>query len=102
MSVFDVIGIGFIFLGLFFAFFGSIGYLRFPDVYSRLQASSKCVTTAVVSVFIGLALIEGLSYITARLLVIGIFLFVTSPVSSHIIAKSAYECKTDIYIKEKK
>jgi len=32
----------FIILGLVFIFFGTLGIIRFPDIYTRLQTSSKC------------------------------------------------------------
>ncbi len=81
----------FLFLSIFFAFFGNIGMLRFPDVYTRLQASSKCATTSLLSLFIGLMIFKGFSSISVRILVIGIFFLLTSPVASHVIGRSAYE-----------
>lgn len=78
-------------MGVFFATFGNIGMLRFPDVYTRLQASSKCGITSIISIFIGLIIMEGLSPTTIRILIITIFFLITSPVSSHIIGRSAYE-----------
>ncbi|MCD6472387.1 monovalent cation/H(+) antiporter subunit G [Candidatus Aerophobetes bacterium] len=81
----------FIGMGVFFATFGNIGILRFPDVYTRLQASSKCGITSIISIFIGLMILEGLSFVTVRILVITMFFFITSPVSSHAIGRSAYE-----------
>ena len=35
-------------IGLLFNFFGCIGLIRFPDVYTRLQASAKCVTSGII------------------------------------------------------
>lgn len=81
----------FLFLSIFFAFFGNIGMLRFPDVYTRLQASSKCATTSLLSLFIGLMIFKGFSSVSVRILVIGIFFLLTSPVASHAIGRSAYK-----------
>ena len=81
----------FLLLSILFAFLGNIGMLRFPDVYTRLQASSKCATTSLLSLFIGLMILEGLSSMSVRILVIGIFFLLTSPVASHVIGRSAYE-----------
>lgn len=85
--------IAFIFLGLgvFFALLGNLGVLRFPDVYTRLQAASKCSTTSLFSLFIGLVLLEGVSSFSLRIGVIGLFFFVTGPVASHLIGRSAWE-----------
>ncbi len=81
----------FLFLSIFFTLFGNIGILRFPDVYTRLQASSKCATTSLLSLFIGLMILKGFSSVTVRILVIAIFFLLTSPVASHAIGRSAYE-----------
>jgi len=81
----------FLFLSIFFAFFGNIGILRFPDVYTRLQASSKCAITSLLSLFIALIILKGFSFISVRILVIGIFFLLTGPVASHAIGRSAYE-----------
>ncbi|HFE64872.1 MAG TPA: monovalent cation/H(+) antiporter subunit G, partial [Caldithrix sp.] len=35
-------------VGLFFNLVGCIGLVRFPDIYNRLQASTKCVTLGTV------------------------------------------------------
>ena len=38
----DVIGYILIVIGILFNLFGCIGLVRFPDVYNRLQAATKC------------------------------------------------------------
>ncbi|MBD3369012.1 cation:proton antiporter [Candidatus Fermentibacteria bacterium] len=68
---------------------GNLGVLIFPDVYTRLQASSTCSTTSVLSFFIGCMLIAGWGPMTGRLLVITIFFFITNPIAAHIIARFA-------------
>lgn len=77
--------------GVLFALTGNIGILRFPDVYTRLQASSKCTTTSVICVLSGLILMSPCAETTVRLLLIGVFALVTGPVASHAIARSAYK-----------
>lgn len=81
----------FLFLSIFFALFGNIGILRFPDIYTRLQASSKCAITSLLSLFIGLMILKGFSFISVRIMVIAIFFLLTGPVASHVIGRSAYE-----------
>lgn len=78
-------------MGIFFGILGNVGVLKFPDIYTRLQASSKCGVTSVVSIFIALMLLKGFTPITARILVITLFFLITSPVSSHIIGRRAWE-----------
>jgi multicomponent Na+:H+ antiporter subunit G len=80
---------------------GTIGVLRFPDVYTRLHASSKCGTTGVISIFIGLIIYKGFSLISLKIAVIAFFIFLTTPVSSHAIGKSAYDSKVGMWVKRK-
>ena len=51
----DVIGYILIVTGILFNLFGCIGLARFPDVYNRLQASTKCVTLGTILLLIGVA-----------------------------------------------
>ena len=91
----------FICFGIFFMLIGTIGVLRFPDVYTRLHASSKCGTTGVISIFIGLMVFKGFSQISLQIAVIAFFIFLTNPVSSHAIGKSAYDSKVAMWVKRK-
>ena len=81
----------FLLLGIYFAIMGNIGVLRFPDVYTRLNASSKCNTTAVISVFIACLILQGFSAMSGRILVITLFFLLTGPVTSHIIGRRAWK-----------
>ncbi len=81
----------FFLLGIIFNLMGNIGVLVFPDVYTRLQASSTCATTSVFSFFVGCIFIAGWGPMTGRLIVITIFFFITNPISSHIIARFAWQ-----------
>ncbi|MEA3453957.1 MAG: monovalent cation/H(+) antiporter subunit G [Candidatus Caldatribacteriota bacterium] len=79
----------FIFLGLVFMFFGTLGIIRFPDIYTRLQTSSKCDAAGAVALLVGLMVREGLNSFSLRILIILIFLLLTNPVATHAIARSA-------------
>jgi len=45
-----VISIG---IGVAFDFLGCLGLIRFPDVYNRLQAGTKCVTFGTCGILLG-------------------------------------------------
>jgi len=79
----------FIILGLVFIFFGTLGIIRFPDIYTRLQTSSKCDAAGAVALLVGLMVREGLDSLSLRILLILVFLLLTNPVASHAIAHSA-------------
>jgi len=78
-------------LGIFFMFFGVLGIVRFPDVYTRLHPAGKAGTAGVLSIFIGLMLYSGFSLLTLRIILITLFILITSPVASHSIARGAIE-----------
>ena len=84
---------GYVFLGLgvIFIIMANIGVLVLPDVYTRLQASSTCSTTAVFSILVACMLFSGWGPITGKLVVITVFFFMTNPISAHIIARFAWE-----------
>jgi multicomponent Na+:H+ antiporter subunit G len=78
-------------LGLFFAVMGNLGVFRFPDIYTRLHASSKCGTTSVFSILLGCMLLEGLSAMTGKIVAISVFFLITTPVASHVIGRCAWQ-----------
>ena len=86
----DILGIIFIGIGLVFDFFGCLGLIRLPDVYNRLQASTKCVTLGTSSILFGVFLMLGLSAAGIKALLCIIFLILTAPVSAHAIARGAH------------
>jgi len=81
--------------GLFFIVVGSIGVLRFPDVYTRLHAAGMTDTMGAGLVLIGLSFQEGLTLITVRLLMIWAFLLFTSPIATHALARAALHGKVE-------
>ena len=86
----DVIGYILIIVGILFDIFGCIGLVRFPDVYNRLQASTKCVTLGTILLLVGVALISGLGPTATRAVICAVFIMITSPTAAHAIAKGAY------------
>jgi len=77
-------------IGILFDIFGCIGLVRFPDVYNRLQASTKCVTLGTILLLAGVALVSGLGPISAKAIICAVFILITSPTAAHAIAKGAY------------
>ena len=77
-------------IGVLFDIFGCIGLVRFPDVYNRLQASTKCVTLGTILLLVGVALISGLGPTATRAIICAVFIMITSPTAAHAIAKGAY------------
>ena len=86
----DVIGYILIAVGILFNIFGCVGLVRFPDVYNRLQAATKCVTLGTVLLLTGVAVASGTGALAAKAIVCAVFILATSPTAAHAIAKGAY------------
>lgn len=77
--------------GAVFTLIGSIGLARLPDFFMRLHGPAKATTLGVGGIIVGSVIFfstrgEGLSL---HELLIALFLFITAPVSAHIVAKAA-------------
>jgi multicomponent Na+:H+ antiporter subunit G len=81
----------FIFLGVLALLIGALGLLRLPDVYCRIHAVGMIDTAGASFIILGLAIHEGVSLVTVKLLFIGIFLFFTSPIATHAVAQVAHK-----------
>lgn len=77
--------------GGLFCIIGGIGLHRFPDFFCRLHGAGITDTLGAGLILSGLMLQAGLSLITAKLLFILVLLWLTSPTSTHAIAKAARE-----------
>ncbi|MGM0851047.1 MAG: monovalent cation/H(+) antiporter subunit G [Bacillota bacterium] len=74
--------------GIYFLLSTVVGLIRFPNLYTRLHAGSKCLMAGGISVFMGCIVLEGISFVSLKLIVIMIFLFITNPIAIHVIASS--------------
>jgi multicomponent Na+:H+ antiporter subunit G len=82
----------FILLGAIISLVATFGAIRFPDVYTRNHAISKSTTLSVMMILLGtffyFIFFEG--HFTSRVLLAIAFIFMTAPVSGHLIARAAY------------
>ncbi len=77
--------------GALFTLIGSYGLFRLRDFYTRLHAPTKATTLGVGSLLIASTLFfstqaPGLSF---HEILVTLFLFITAPVSAHLLAKAA-------------
>ena len=70
----------------------SVGLIRLPDVYLRSHAAAKSATLGVLCVLSGAFLYFAffLDYVSAKLLLGIVFVFMTSPLSAHLTGRAAY------------
>ncbi len=76
-------------LGALLCIVGTIGVLRFPDVYTRLHAASITDTSGAGFVLFGIALMAPDWIVLVKIVCILIFLMLTSATSSHALANAA-------------
>ena len=88
-------------LGLIFLVGSMIGMLRLPDFYSRVHASGNSETLGTMLVFFGLAVYNGVSITSAKLLIILMFIFLGNPIGSHILTKAAYKTGHPVWTKKR-
>lgn len=89
----ELIICAFLLLGSLFALIGAIGLYRLPDFFTRLHAPTKATTLGVGGIIIASAIFfavqkQGLSL---HELLITLFLFITAPVSAHMLSKAALQ-----------
>ena len=94
----ELISVILILLGAAIALVGSIALARFPDIFTRLHGPTKATTLGVGGMLLGTILflvLQGEVGVVRELL-ITVFLFLTAPVSAHLIAKAALHrhCKS--------
>jgi multicomponent K+:H+ antiporter subunit G len=82
-------------VGAAFALVGSIGLARLPDFFTRLHGPTKATTLGVGSIVLA-SVVHGIAErgsLSVRELGISLFLFITAPISAHLLSKAAL--KTD-------
>ena len=75
--------------GLAFIMLGVIGVLRLPDFYTRLHAMGKCDTLGVALVLVALAIHEGFSLYSVKILLISVFIGLANPTATHALGRAA-------------
>lgn len=77
-------------VGSAFALLAAVGVLRMPDVFTRMQASTKASTLGLACLLLGTAVQMGDLASVIRVASIGAFVLLTTPVSGLVIARAAY------------
>lgn len=88
----------FLLIGSVFSLVGSIGLYRLPDFFMRLHGPTKATTLGVGGMVIAsMIYFAGQKHgISLHELLITLFLFITAPVSAHMLAKAAMQQKLAI------
>ncbi|TKC14760.1 monovalent cation/H(+) antiporter subunit G [Robertmurraya kyonggiensis] len=94
----EVVPVLLILIGTIFSFLSAIGLMRLPDVYTRSHAASKSTTIGVLFILVGTFFFFLLEehYFSIRLFLGIFFVFLTAPVASHVLIRSAYRSKAPL------
>lgn len=87
--VFDLVGFSLVVVGLVFMVLGALGLVTLPDFFSRTHAASKVDTVGVAAVALGIAFIEGVTFDSLKVLLVALFVVISTPVASHALARAA-------------
>lgn len=77
--------------GAGFTFIGSLGLVRLKDFYTRLHGPTKATTLGVGCLLVASSLFFSLTteIISLHEILVTLFLFITAPISAHLLAKAA-------------
>ena len=82
-------------ISVVFALAGTLGIIKMPDTFSRMQASTCVSTLGMLGVVIGgilyAAIVMHSASTAIKIGVIGLMILVTNPIGSHVLARGAYK-----------
>lgn len=82
-----IIGSVFLAIGMVFFFTELFGVFHFKYVLNRMHAAAMGDTLGISSCLIGLMIFSGLNFTTLKMLLVIVFLWFASPVSSHVLSR---------------
>ena len=82
-----IVGSAFLLCGVVIFFTEIFGVFHFKYVLNRMHAAAMGDTLGITSCLIGLMIFSGFNYTTLKILLIIIFLWFASPVSSHVLSR---------------
>lgn len=89
MAIKELLGAVLVFVGILFFISGTIGLLRFPDIYTRLHALTKADNVGLGLLIIGLAVQAPDWLAVAKLVLIWFLVLLASTTASHLVARTA-------------
>ena len=95
----EIVSAVLVYIGVAFMVIASVGLLRMPDFYIRMSAITKAASLGVGFIVLGVAVYFNTAAILVKSLAIILFIFLTSPVSAHVIARAAFRDKVPFWKK---
>ena len=87
-----------ILFGSIISVISAFGLIRLPDVYTRSHAATKSATLSVLACLLGAFIYFWIhdGYVSIRLILGILFVFITAPVAGHLICRAAYRSKVPL------
>ena len=86
----EIVGLALIVIGVLFDISGCVGLVRLPDVYNRIQASTKCVVLGTTLILLGAVVWLGSVHAIVKGLICILFILITSATAAHALARAAH------------
>lgn len=90
-EILDVASAVFLLLGCFLALAAAVGIVRFPDLLTRVHASTKPQTLGLMFILTGIGLRMESVGATTMLFVIAAVQLVTAPIAAHMVSRTAVD-----------
>lgn len=94
----EIIAATLVVAGSLFALLAAVGVLRLPDVFNRMQSSTKASTLGLACLLGGLILLHPSTEFVIRAGSIAAFIMLTAPLSAHVIARAAARTGAPLWI----
>lgn len=86
----DVLAGLFLLIGASFMFLSALGLVRLPDLFMRLQATTKATTLGIGALAIAVAIHYASGGVSSRAVLVVAFVLITAPAGAHAIGRAAY------------
>ncbi len=94
MTPYDLFSTALLALGSVFFLAGTVGLLRFPDVYTRLHALTKADNLGLGFLALALAMQAGSAFEAIKLFLVWLLIMFSSSLSAFMVANAAYRNRT--------
>lgn len=82
-------------LGAFFILVSALGVIRFPDLYTRMHATTKATSFGLMLIILGTALYFNSGVIWIKAILVIVFIYLTTPLASHAVSQSKKSKKNE-------
>ncbi|WP_420630975.1 monovalent cation/H(+) antiporter subunit G [Candidatus Leptofilum sp.] len=86
----EIVGTILMLLGVLLILVAGVGLVRLPDLYLRMSAATKGATLGLALILLGAVTFFGELGVASRTIATIVFVFLTAPVSAHMIGRAAY------------